>query len=203
MEAGDDWDAKDIGTNFASNPDVQPQYKLFIIELDKLQPAFGDGVRRVTGAMRTLRKLLKTMVSAFAKATPNTFLPQTLSVQWKYLCNKHLLGCSLMKPYKPAHIMTHAEKVEKEELTFSFKQIRKCINYQVNKYNGQISRCLVQASKKDSGRQSYDYINGDDNCYQSGDEDDEDIADEESDEEEGKISSRMPDSSIRSYQSQK
>ena len=75
MEAGEDWDAKDIGTNFASNPDVQPQYKLFITGLEKSQPTFADGVRMMTGSMRTLRRLLKTMVSVFVKARPNTFIP--------------------------------------------------------------------------------------------------------------------------------
>ena len=192
MEDGEDWDAKDIGRSFANNPDVQPQYKLFIGELEMLKPAFGDGVRVITSAMRNLRRLLKTMVTVFAKARPNTFIPPTLSVQWRYLCNKHLLGSALKPCYKSALQMTPAEKLDKEELAFSYIQIRKCIGGQVNKYNDQISQDrLLQAStnakksKKESGYHSDEcYINGDDNCYKYGDSDDEKIADDDSDEEE-------------------
>ena len=206
MVNGEDWDEEDIGRKFANSPTVQPNYTVFNTGLEGLGPSFGEGIKILSNALEILRRLLAAMVSVFADLLPGRFIPETLNVQWRYLCNKKLLGSEIRRVFKT--YLTSEEKIEKENLTFAYIQIRSKVNYVVDKHNAKISRDRVQAStnaKKKSGDKSDYYKNGDDKCFKSGDEDEEISAGDDSDEEtgEGKISSRMPDSSIRSYQSQK
>jgi len=105
------------------------------------------------------------------------------------LCNKQLLGSELRRPFKT--YLNKEEKIEKDNLTFAYTQIRRRVDYQFDKHNAKISRCRVQArsnakkSKKRSGYQSDKcFKNGDLKCYKSGDEDDEESTEEDSDDEE-------------------
>jgi len=144
MVKGEDWDEKDIGRLFVENQIAKPSYTIFEKGLEDLKPSFVDGITVLSIALKELTKLLAGMVSVFAKELPNHFIPETLTSQWRHLCNKKLLGSEIIRAFKT--YLSKEEKIEKGKLLLAYEQIRKKVYYQVNKHNAKISRCRIQES---------------------------------------------------------
>jgi len=183
MVSGEDWDEKDIGRLFVENQIVKPNYTIFEKGLEDLKPSFVDGITLLSIALKELTKLLAGMVSVFAKELPNQFIPETLTSQWRYLCNKKLLGSEIIRAFKT--YLSKEEKIEKEKLLLAYEQIRKKVYYQVDKHNAKISRCLIQAriNARKSKKGNEWFKDGDRKCYKSDDEDGEESTEYSDDEE--------------------
>ena len=72
--------------------EIEAFYDGFLSGLKELKPHFVTGMEHLTLAFKMLRELLVEMVACYARLYSNDSIPEELCRHWRDLCEEHLLG---------------------------------------------------------------------------------------------------------------